>query len=190
MPAQDRPAEGATQHTESARRAFTALEHDVGTPNDQRIQVAAAASSLLVYGIQAARSAWHLDARAFWQSDLSLSHGASAVSVMEEHRFLWLWCNHPTCRATPCRSATASTVSAGGRAVPESPSLLIAAYREPELDEVNAVADQHPLELWHLPHKLRVLCRGAKPMTRSTPARLYQDRSNITISPAVGRWLT
>jgi hypothetical protein len=26
-----------------------------------------------------------------------------------------------------------------------------------------------------------------KPMTRSTPARLYQDRSNITISPAAGR---
>ena len=29
-----------------------------------------------------------------------------------------------------------------------------------------------------------------KPMTRSTPARLYQDRSNRTRSPAVGRWLT
>ena len=29
-----------------------------------------------------------------------------------------------------------------------------------------------------------------KPMTRSTPARLYQERSNSTISPAVGRWLT
>ncbi len=28
------------------------------------------------------------------------------------------------------------------------------------------------------------------PMTRSTPARLYQDRSNRTISPAVGRrWM-
>ena len=26
-----------------------------------------------------------------------------------------------------------------------------------------------------------------KPMTRSTPARLYQDRSNMTISPAAGR---
>ena len=29
-----------------------------------------------------------------------------------------------------------------------------------------------------------------KPMTRSTPARLYQDRSNMTISPSVGRcWM-
>jgi hypothetical protein len=27
-----------------------------------------------------------------------------------------------------------------------------------------------------------------KPITRSTPARLYQDRSNIVISPAAGRW--
>ncbi|MCY1310551.1 hypothetical protein D9M70_607510 [compost metagenome] len=30
-------------------------------------------------------------------------------------------------------------------------------------------------------------CSGVqKPMTRSTPARLYQERSNSTISPAVG----
>ena len=29
-----------------------------------------------------------------------------------------------------------------------------------------------------------------KPITRSTPARLYQDRSNSTISPAVGSWVT
>ncbi len=29
-----------------------------------------------------------------------------------------------------------------------------------------------------------------KPMTRSTPARLYQLRSNSTISPAAGRWAT
>ena len=29
-----------------------------------------------------------------------------------------------------------------------------------------------------------------KPITRSTPARLYQDRSNSTISPAVGSWET
>jgi LSD1 subclass zinc finger protein len=31
---------------------------------------------------------------------------------------------------------------------------------------------------------------SAKPITRSTPARLYQLRSNITISPAAGRWAT
>ena len=29
-----------------------------------------------------------------------------------------------------------------------------------------------------------------KPITRSTPARLYQLRSNRTISPAAGRWET
>ncbi len=28
------------------------------------------------------------------------------------------------------------------------------------------------------------------PITRSTPARLYQERSNSTISPALGRWVT
>ena len=31
---------------------------------------------------------------------------------------------------------------------------------------------------------------SAKPITRSTPARLYQDRSNSTISPAAGRCCT
>ena len=30
----------------------------------------------------------------------------------------------------------------------------------------------------------------AKPMTRSTPARLYHERSNSTISPSVGRCST
>jgi hypothetical protein len=29
-----------------------------------------------------------------------------------------------------------------------------------------------------------------KPMTRSTPARLYQERSSRTISPLAGRWAT
>ena len=29
-----------------------------------------------------------------------------------------------------------------------------------------------------------------KPITRSTPARLYQERSNRTISPAAGRCAT
>ncbi len=29
-----------------------------------------------------------------------------------------------------------------------------------------------------------------KPMTRSTPARLYQERSNMTISPDVGKCWT
>ena len=34
-------------------------------------------------------------------------------------------------------------------------------------------------------------CSGvAKPMTRSTPARLYQERSNSTISPPAGRYGT
>ena len=28
------------------------------------------------------------------------------------------------------------------------------------------------------------------PITRSTPARLYQERSNRTISPPAGRWAT
>ena len=33
-------------------------------------------------------------------------------------------------------------------------------------------------------------CGVQKPITRSTPARLYQERSNSTISPPAGRWLT
>src|SRR5207248_7877366 len=36
----------------------------------------------------------------------------------------------------------------------------------------------------------RYSLRVQYPMTRSTPARLYQDRSNSTISPAAGRCAT
>ena len=35
--------------------------------------------------------------------------------------------------------------------------------------------------------KMRYSSSVQKPITRSTPARLYQERSNSTISPAVGR---
>ena len=38
--------------------------------------------------------------------------------------------------------------------------------------------------------KLSYSASVQKPITRSTPARLYQDRSNSTISPAVGRCAT
>src|SRR5690349_13742464 len=38
--------------------------------------------------------------------------------------------------------------------------------------------------------KRRYSASVQKPITRSTPARLYQDRSNSTISPAVGRCAT
>jgi hypothetical protein len=38
--------------------------------------------------------------------------------------------------------------------------------------------------------ELLVLVLVQKPMTRSTPARLYQLRSNSTISPAAGRCAT
>jgi hypothetical protein len=38
--------------------------------------------------------------------------------------------------------------------------------------------------------KRRYSSSEQKPITRSTPARLYQDRSNSTISPAVGRCWT
>ena len=37
----------------------------------------------------------------------------------------------------------------------------------------------------------RLVCSSVqKPMTRSTPARLYQLRSKMTTSPAAGRWAT
>ena len=38
--------------------------------------------------------------------------------------------------------------------------------------------------------KRRYSCDDAKPITRSTPARLYQERSKMTISPAVGSFST
>ena len=42
----------------------------------------------------------------------------------------------------------------------------------------------------HEPRNSRYSSSLQKPMTRSTPARLYQLRSKRTISPAAGRWGT
>jgi hypothetical protein len=65
--------------------------------------------------------------------------------------------------------------------------LLVVGNREPVLDELDARAHQHLLELGHGAEELLVLVVGAEAHDRSTPARLYQLRSNSTISPAAGR---
>ena len=51
-------------------------------------------------------------------------------------------------------------------------------------------AHQHPLELRAGAQELAYSSSVQKPITCSTPARLYQLRSNSTISPAAGRCAT
>ena len=70
----------------------------------------------------------------------------------------------------------------------EAPLLLDVRDAEPVLAQDDAVLHEHPLEdrrLVQEPVVLDVACRY--PITCSTPARLYQERSISTISPAAGR---
>ena len=64
----------------------------------------------------------------------------------------------------------------------EAALLLLVAHREPVLDEGDAGAHQHALELRAERMNSWYSCSVQNPITRSTPARLYQLRSNSTIS--------
>ena len=68
--------------------------------------------------------------------------------------------------------------------------LLAVADGEPVLAQQDAVLDEQPLEDRALVQEAGYSWSVQKPITRSTPARLYQLRSNSTISPAAGRCST
>ena len=69
----------------------------------------------------------------------------------------------------------------------EAPLLLLVADFEPQLDQDDAAADEIAFELRAQVEEALVLLSEQKPMTCSTPARLYQLRSKMTISPAAGK---
>ena len=81
---------------------------------------------------------------------------------------------------------TASSFSLGRPAETESVLLLVVAHREPVLPKQHAVLHKHPLEDRHWWRNRWYSSAVQKPITRSTPARLYHERSNRTISPAAG----
>ena len=62
--------------------------------------------------------------------------------------------------------------------------LLLLADLQPDLDEPDAAVDDEFLDSRAEFEEALVLLWVQKPMTYSTPARLYQLRSKITISPA------
>ena len=62
--------------------------------------------------------------------------------------------------------------------------LLVVGDREPVLDQSDARADKHPFEFRNATEKLLDSSSEQKPITRSTPDRLYQERSNRTIRRA------
>jgi hypothetical protein len=71
-----------------------------------------------------------------------------------------------------------------GDTLGEPEGLLLLADLEPVFDDGDAGIDDVPLLGRAKPEKPLVLLVGANPIIRSTPARLYQLRSNRTISPA------
>ena len=72
--------------------------------------------------------------------------------------------------------------------VGEAAPLLVLADIEKVLEQDDAVVD----DLFSIDGTRRMKRSYSSllqnPITRSTPARLYQDRSNSTISPAAGKW--
>ena len=96
------------------------------------------------------------------QSDLITVHGASAVSVARNiASFAFVYSSHLSSDARSigesfhCLSGCASRSS-------KRRALLLAAHREPELDEVDAAAHEVPLELGRLAQELDVLLLGAE----------------------------
>jgi hypothetical protein len=61
------------------------------------------------------------------------------------------------------------------------------AHLEPVLEQDDPGLDHRLLEAAAPPEEVAHLLSRAEPITRSTPARLYQLRSKITISPAAGK---
>ncbi len=69
----------------------------------------------------------------------------------------------------------------------EAAELFGAPDIQPEFAQDDAFVDQHFLELGDLAKKCSRCCSVQKSNTCSTTARLYQERSKSTISPAAGR---
>jgi hypothetical protein len=72
--------------------------------------------------------------------------------------------------------------------VPGTPLLLLVADFQPVLDQQQTSVDRIALEQRAALQELLVLVIVQKPITRSTPARLYQLRSKMTISPCAGKF--
>jgi NAD(P)-dependent dehydrogenase (short-subunit alcohol dehydrogenase family) len=107
-----------------------------------------------------------------------------------QHHLLGLGVVLPAAAALQVHRAELPLLERVVDAAQEAQVLLVVGDREPVLDELDARAHQHALELGHRAEELLDSSSEQKPITRSTPARLYQLRSNSTISPAAGRCAT
>ena len=159
----------------------------MGAADQQRVEGADLLEVFIGVGQLVEDVAHGVEARAF---AVRLDHrpGASAVSVGRTWP-PWPWCVVPLVEGGQVDGAELPLLERVGLAFLEASALFFAAHREPELDEVHAAAHQVALELGRLAHELEVFVGEQKPITRSTPARLYQERSNSAISPGGGQVL-
>ena len=122
---------------------------------------------------------------------VSLDHGPWSVGQVgvPEHGFLGPGVLVPFVERGQVDRAELPRLDRVGVPVDEPAQLLGPGDREPELDQRDAVGDQAAARSSGTSARNRSYSSGwQKPITCSTPARLYQDRSNITISPGSGRW--
>ena len=103
---------------------------------------------------------------------------------MQEHRFLCARVVVPFIQRGHVDGESFHCLERMRLAFLEAAALFFSAHREPELEQMHARAHQLPFEFGCLAQEFVDLVVRAKPITRSTPARLYQLRSKSTISPA------
>ena len=171
----------------SARRAMRDRRRRRPSPDREASLFCA---GIFLWGIWSSKWRMQLRRARRLSSERTMCHGANLVSVaaniasrareysnhrLREHRSVGL--------SFHCRSG--SSMRARNRrfcsSSPTSSQYLISVMPPSTMNSSNSGQTLR---------KRRCCSSVQKPMTRSTPARLYQLRSKITISPAVGRWVT
>ena len=144
--------------------------------------------SIFLCGISFSRCAMMLRRARFLSSDLTMCQGDQRRVGDLEHRIARPRVLVPLGARRQVHVAQLPLPQRIVDAGLESPLLLLVADLEPELDEDDAAVDDVLLERRAAASRKRSYCSSVqKPITRSTPARLYQLRSKITISPAAGK---
>src|SRR5208337_3024854 len=145
--------------------------------------------SLFGYGSEARKCCMQLRRARFLSSDLTIVHGASAVSVLKNiASFASVYSSHLSSEALSigdsfhCFRGSVSRAAKRRRCSSRVTENQYLYRRIPERTSIRSISGH-----WRM--NSRYSFGLQKPITRSTPARLYQERSKNTISPAAGRWL-
>src|SRR5215475_461663 len=126
----------------------------------------------------------------FLSSDLTTIQGASAVSVWKNIASL---ASVYSCHLSIEARSIADSFHCLSGSVSRSTKRRSCSSRDTENQYLNSLKPERTSicsNIGHCRMNSRYSLGVQNSITRSTPARLYQERSNRQISPAAGRWLT